>query len=48
MKKETQLTIRVFLSCVLITAIWYRVDWTVAVFALLVLIRVEIEDYFFK
>jgi hypothetical protein len=41
-----QLTIRVFLGVALVTAIWFRVDWTVGLFAFLMLIRTEIEDYF--
>jgi len=35
--------IRIGLSLALIVAMWIRVDWTVAVFALLVLISIELK-----
>lgn len=48
MLKEYQILARVTLGTILVTIIWFRVDWSVALFALLVLIRVEIQDYFKK
>jgi len=44
--RDIQFMGRVILGCVLITAIYIRVDWTVSLFAFLMLIRVEIEDHF--
>lgn len=46
--KDIQFIMRVFFYCWLIAAIYIRVDWTVALFAFLVMVRVEIEDYFSK
>lgn len=47
-KEDAKFIIRTLLSCGLVTAIYYRVDWTVALLAWLLLIRVEIEDHFKK
>lgn len=38
------IAIRLFLSFLLIAAIAVRVDWTVALFALLITMRIELED----
>ena len=46
MNKETiQLIIRALLSIALIVAIFWRVDWTVGLFSLLVFLRAELIDY---
>jgi hypothetical protein len=37
--------IRFALGAALVTTIWIRVDWSVGLFALLSLIRAELEDY---
>jgi hypothetical protein len=39
------LLIRCFLGGALITTIWIRVDWSVGLFALLVFIRSEIDNW---
>ena len=45
MNKETiQLIIRALLSIALIVAIFWRVDWTVGLFSLLVFLRAEFID----
>ena len=45
MNKETiQLIIRALLSIALIVAIFWRVDWTVGLFSLLVFLRAELID----
>lgn len=44
--KQIQFMVRIILGCALVVLIWNRVDWTVGLFAFLVLLRVEVEDFF--
>jgi len=44
--KTIQFIIRLVLSIVLVVAICVRVDWTVALFALLMLIKTELEQLY--
>lgn len=39
--------IRIILGLLLTVAIWWRIDWSIGLFTFLVLLRVELEDYFF-